>query len=284
MLDTLKEWIARVQNYPVLEAEIKDLQKDASKKTKELANLEESKRESDSKLATTLKEIQDLRKTLNKQRADVSDADFWNNKWKKSIVRYKAPKRLKVIEYVKYRDIPAIDSFADDIIRDYALHPGNVDMVPLGVMRWIHGKSFEYKIDDGEVWKTPEKFFEDVDEGNDCDDFMILMYFLIRKIFQKFEIWDEVKHRLKCVAGNVNKRGVIPSGAGGHAYLNWLRENGQWYTVETTYNIRTAIGNYQKSPQKLNPMYGTIWFTFNEDHSWAQNSITVSKEDFEKFK
>ena len=115
-----------------------------------------------------------------------------------------------------------------------------------------------------------------------CDDYMILEYDIIRELFNQLSVWENVKHRLKCVAGNVNKRGSIPSNAGGHAYLIWLAEDKEWYTVETTYYPEKAITNFKKLPQKHNQMYGTMWFTFNEDKSWAQNSITVTTLDFNK--
>jgi hypothetical protein len=211
---------------------------------------------------------------------DINDAEYWNNKWKQSSVWYSAPKRMKVIDYVRYRKIPDVEKIALLLIDTIPSLRDDKDSVALEVMKWIDKQKFQYKSDKGEDWFSPEDFF--LRAYGDCDDFGIFEYYLIREIFKQLGQWDVVKHRLKCICGNVNNRGNIPSGAGGHFYLNWLHSDGEWYTVESTYYRPNAIGVYGKIPQKLNKVYGTIWFSFNEDFSWAQNSLTVSKKDFDK--
>jgi len=215
----------------------------------------------------------------------VFNDDYWNDKWKRSTVWYKAPKKKKVIEYIKAKNSEVINNLANVLIGKYKLSSSNVDNVPLSVMKWVESefkaRRFKYLLDKGEIWETPEEVLE-AKKGYDCDSYGILMYYVIRKIFQELEVWNEVKHRLKCVTGNVNRRGSIPSSAGGHFYLLWLHSDGQWYTVETTYYRPVSILNFGKKPQKLNSMYGTIWFTFNESHSWAQHSIVINQKDYKK--
>ena len=249
--------------------------------------LKEMLKRTNLQLSKSLDEVETLRGKLNKQRASVTDAEFWNTKWKQSTIYYSAPKRKKVINYVTENTgltgtLRTLRDRCDLLISSNGLHPGSVDSVPLSVMRWIAAEKFKYKHDKGELWKTPEQVWADKDVGNDCDDIMILEYYMIRYMFTKLGVWGDVRHRLKCVAGNVNRKGSIPSSAGGHAYLNWLCDDGNWYTIETTYNLPTAILNYNKKSQKFNSMYGTIWFSFNEQYSWAQNSLTVCKDDFDK--
>lgn len=216
---------------------------------------------------------------------NIDDADYWNNKWKKSTVWYSAPKRKKVIEYVKEKSSLPIINLANVLIGKYNLSSNDLDDVPLKVMKWVESqfkaRKFKYLLDKGEIWEDPEDVL-DAKKGYDCDSYGILMYYVIRQIFQLLGKWDEVKHRLKCVAGNVNRKGSIPSSAGGHFYLLWLHSDGQWYTVETTYYRPVSILNFGKKPQKLNSMYGTIWFTFNESHSWAQHSIVINQKDYKK--
>jgi hypothetical protein len=213
---------------------------------------------------------------------DVNDSKFWNNKWIKSKIYYKAPKRKHVIQYVKEYPFPSVTTIALEIIRAYRLNRDDCDSVALAVMKWIKDNKFKYANEKVETWKCPEQILDDKNVGNDCDDIGILEYYIIREIFKELNVWEKVKHRLKCVCGNVNHRGSIPFGAGGHFYLTWLHSDGHWYVVESTYYIATAIANYGKLPQKYNSMYGTIWFTFNDEHSWAQKSITVTKKSFIK--
>lgn len=113
-----------------------------------------------------------------------------------------------------------------------------------------------------------------------CDDWGILEYNIIREIFLMLGVWQKHKHRLKCVVGNVNLYGPIPSSAGGHFYLMWLHDDREWRVVESTYFRPRAILSYHSKPMKFNSAYGTIWFTITEDHSFAQNSISVSKKHF----
>lgn len=234
-----------------------------------------------------IEQIQELQKSydelvkLSPKSPHMDDAEYWNNKWQQNKVRYRAPNTKAVTEYVKYREIKEITDIANMLIRTDALVGNDFDSIPLSALKWLEEqfkvKKFKYQLDKGEDWSDPETLLER--KYGDCDDWGILLYSIIREIFKQLGNWDKVKHRLKCVAGNVNNRGSIPSGAGGHFYLNWLHFDGNWYTVESTYYRPNAIANFGKLPQKLNPMYGTIWFTFNEQFSWAQNSLTVTKED-----
>lgn len=223
-----------------------------------------------------------LKKKLEKP--SVHDAEYWDNKWEKSRIRYRAPKAKEVTKYVKYREIKEVSDIARNVINASPLNADDVDAVPIAVLKWLEkqfkARRFKYKLDKGEDWATSEVLLER--KYGDCDDWGILEYYLIREIFTQLNIWEHVKHRLKCVAGNVNRYGSIPSTAGGHFYLNWLHSDGQWYTVESTYYRSNAINNYGKMPQKYNSAYGVIWFSFNEDYSWTQNSLTISRGGFKK--
>jgi len=214
----------------------------------------------------------------------VDDADYWNNKWNKSTIYYNAPKRKKVTEYVQYRDIPQITDIAHILISDNPDIRHDKDGVVFTAMNWLENQfkngTFRYVSDQGEVWEPPEETL--TSKRGDCDNFGIVTYFVIREMFKQLDQWEQVKHRLKCVAGNINQRSSIPSGAGGHFYCNWLHSTAEWFTVESTYYRKNAINMFDKIPQKLNNLYGTIWFTFNEEYSWAQHSLTVTKNDFKK--
>lgn len=221
------------------------------------------------------KELQELNK-----KPLIEDSEYWNNKWQKSNVFYSAPKRKLITEYVKYREIKEITEIAKELSKQKT----NIDDIPKVVLNWLHNKfklnEFKYVSDTSEKWNTPEETLNS--KKGDCDDWGILEYYIIRECFKQLGKWEQVKHRLKCVAGNVNNKGSIPSSAGGHFYLIWLADDCNWYTIESTYFREIALINYKETPQKLNSMYGTIWFSLSEEFSFAQNSIAVSKEDFKK--
>lgn len=269
MIEKIKSWLDAIRDYPSLLEDYEEL------KGKYFGVVDDYYGLSDK-----LDECEEL---IPKQQ-DVDAAEYWNTKWKQSTVRYRAPKSRKVTEYVKDREIVLIDSISDVLIKRNNLSVSDVDVIPLVVLKWLESKfkkkEFKYVLDKGERWYTPEETLE-IKKG-DCDDWGILEYYIIRKIFQKLGCWEVVRHRIKCVAGNVNGRGVLPTNAGGHFYLMWLHSDGEWYVIESTYYRPMSILNYGRKPMKLNPMYGTIWFTFNDQYSWSQHSITVTKNDFKK--
>ena len=227
-----------------------------------------------------VKQIQSM-----KQKHSYLDAEYWNTKWQQRKVYYNAPRRVNVCDYLKYAKVQEIVQIADTIIEDNSITAEKVDDVPLYVLKWLEGmfkdKVFKYVLDSSENWQTPSTTLK-IAQG-DCDDFGILEYHIIREILIMLKVWDKHKHRLKCIAGNVNKYSTIPAPAGGHFYLVWLYKDGQWYGVESTYYRPKSILDFSVKPIKTNPAYGVIWFTFNDELSWAQHSITVSKEDFKKW-
>jgi len=267
MISMIKEWIRKVRDYDRIVERFSEIDK-LLQESIEIVRIQKE-------------EIKDFKKTKN---ISVNDADYWNNKWVKKNVYYKAPIKKKVIEYLKDGSNTRIEAIANSIIHDFSLNSDNVDSTPLAVMKWLEkefkNKNFVYKHDKKETWSSPAELLKT--KKGDCDDYGILLYNIIRQISKKLNLWSSVCHRLKCSAGNVNRYSTIPSSVGGHFYLLWLHSDGKWYTIETTYFGSKAILHFREKPQKLNTAYGTIWFTFNESYSWAQNSLTVTKDDFIK--
>ena len=63
--------------------------------------------------------------------------------------------------------------------------------------------------------------------------------------------------------------------AGGHMNILYLqRKNNKWKFLEGTFY---ANNDY---PGK----YGRIWFTFNQEHGWAQHSVDFDRYKFKKLK
>lgn len=217
--------------------------------------------------------------------ADVNAAEYWNNKWARSTVYYSAPKRKNVTEYVKFEEIPGTNYIAHLLCREYNLRDRPVDDVPLEVLKWFEAAfkegEFKYKLDSSEVWSSASQVYDRKED--DCDGFGVLMYDVIRKVFKIRGEWEKVKHRLKCWVGNVNHRGNIPYPNGSHFANLWLADDGYWYLVESTYYRERSIRNFLKLPHKFDQMYGTTWFTFNEDFAWSDHNLAVDRIDFKKY-
>jgi len=259
MIKTIQEWIRRITDYP----QIVDTCADLLQGNK--AHLDQIEL-----LKSQIKQLE------MKKHEEVNNADYWNEKWQKNTIKYSAPKRKKVTEYLAYRPIEGITITANLLIALHNLHNVSVDKIPLVVMKWVEKEFkagvFKYKLDKGEIWEKPEDVLRT--KVNDCDGYGIVEYYLIREIFKMLKVWEFVKHRLKCVDGHVYNVGTINVYAGRHFYLMWLHSDGEFYTVESTfYRPRTKS-------QKLNLQYGTINYTFNEQFSWAQKSVSISKGDY----
>lgn len=219
--------------------------------------------------------------------SDVNDKTYWDTKWSQNKVYYSAPKRKYVIDYVAYEQSPEILKIADQIIEKNHLTAGKHDLVIRAVMEWrddiLFGEmGFKYTSEQKETWKHPLETLKSL--KGDCDDVGILLYFIIREIFIELGQWEIISHRIKCVAGNVNRPGSIPAPAGGHFYLVWLHSDSQWYVCESTYYREQSLRKFGELPQGADSMYGTIWFSFTEYASWSEHSLVVTKNDFKKIK
>ena len=101
----------------------------------------------------------------------------------------------------------------------------------------------------------------------DCEDLALLMHMLIRDLFDLFG-YEEHKWRLKLCAS-----GVL--GEGGHAYNIWLHNDGEWYVIESTYDL---FGNFQrawlKSPMKNYNLYRSPWGFARPDRSFRGSGLS----------
>jgi hypothetical protein len=233
-------------------------------------------------------EITDLKKKLDDTTYVVTCDDwvYWDSKWKQNNIWYNAPDNKRVIEYVSYRDIQEIKSLAGTLINVNGNSFDNPDVVVSVYMNYqkkqFDDKKWKYMLDPSnkDLWRTPEETLK-LGYG-DCDDWMILGYYIMREMFKQLGLWEKVKHRLKCMDGHVFGGGDILVYQGRHAYLSWLHTDTNWYTVETTYYREHSINNFGKLPQKLNDWYGPIDYTFTEYTSWAQRSMTVFGKDYQR--
>ena len=65
-------------------------------------------------------------------------------------------------------------------------------------------------------------------------------------------------------------------GAGGHAYLTWLADNGEYYAIESTYDERRSYQmTWLKTPIRFNNMYGSFWGFATYYKSWVGGNTDV---------
>jgi hypothetical protein len=276
MFTLINTWLKRIDKYLELEDQYNNLLRAHNEQSKVVISLE-------SDLDTCNVQLKKYNTPTIFPKKDVNDAEYWNSKWKQTRVFYAAPKRKWVCDYLKFSEVDKeiCKGFAEAIIDQYPT--GSPDQCIKSLMVWrdeVLEKLITYKLDQGEKWYSVEEIM--IRREDDCDGWGTLLYGVARELFKMVGLWDNVVHRLKCVAGNVNRFGTLPSPAGGHFYLIWLAEDGEWYRFESTYYRGRDLKDFLKKPMKLESAYGTIWFTFNEEQSWSQHSIVISKNDFKK--
>jgi predicted transglutaminase-like cysteine proteinase len=113
-----------------------------------------------------------------------------------------------------------------------------------------------------EYWQNPKDSFEDM-EG-DCDDLAILMNVFVREVLRQVGLEEHV-WRVRLRAG--------PTLVEGHAYNIWLHNDGEWYAVESTLDLRDSFyKTWLKTPVQNNNLYQGSWGYASPERSWSGHS------------
>jgi len=107
----------------------------------------------------------------------------------------------------------------------------------------------------------------------DCEDGAILLYDILR--FNGISAW-KIRLSAGWVSYNNKKEG--------HAYITYYcEETDKWVILDWCY-----FPNFQeiklRQDYKNDKMYGSVWFSFNEDYSWSQGLNTSAKRVLKQHK
>lgn len=202
------------------------------------------------------------------------DKGYWENKWKKSPVVYNGRALRGESERVSVdakNFITENDEMLKQVVQRYRLKKSNPDDTALAIQQWVV-KFLTYKYDDessniSEFWQFP---FETLhSEIGDCEDGAILISSLL--INAGVPNW-----RTKVSAGYVQASPTAPQG--GHAYCLYLADDNNWRILDWCYLQDSKISVKDKPLAKdggQRNAYKDVWFTFNNEHSWAGGSIKI---------
>lgn len=214
----------------------------------------------------------DLRRFINLLRGRKDEhmlADYWDNKWPKQSLLYRAQGTLRrdVRNLVLSKSF-LLQPIADNLKKS---HPDN-DTRALEILKLVRN-SITYKSDASvhnkvEYWQDPETTYQL--KTGDCEDFALLITTLM-------VLSGIPNYRVKVCAGWVKDNSS--DGKGGHAYPIYLSERtNEWYILDGTYNYVLSIASFQNVSHKdLSTYYLDIWWTFNNEFAWAQHSTTIDK-------
>lgn len=186
---------------------------------------------------------------------------YWNNKWKKSPVTYKAQGFKRDI-----RNMILTKSYILQTTANKFKTLDN-DTKALNCLRFIK-QNITYTSDIKthkmpEFWQNPEETWQT--KTGDCEDGALLIISLLRMA-------GVPAFRIKLCAGNV-LQGTTTIG---HAYAIYLSEkDNQWYALDWCFYPIESINSFNKKPHKDIKYYLGIWWTVNDTFSWAQHSTEI---------
>lgn len=207
---------------------------------------------------------------------------YWNNKWPKAPIIYGGRalrgKEERIGVDVK-NFITTNDAILEEIVKKYKLKKKNANDTAYAVQKFVV-KFLTYKYDEEssncpEFWQFP---FESIQSGiGDCEDGAILITALLIQAGVE-------PHRCKVAAGNVKSSPTAPEG--GHGYAIFLadrpdtKNKQDWVILDWCYYEDSKIHPSKKPLARdggYKGCYKKVWFTFNNEYSWNQESLTLSQ-------
>ncbi len=216
-------------------------------------------------------------------------SEYWNDKWKKAPIIYTG-RALRGASYHKQIDVDVKaflkrnDAILWHVITQLGLRKDTPNVTALAIQSFVCN-FLKYKYDDlasecPEFWLFP---FESIQsEIGDCEDGAILIASLL--INAGVPSW-----RVKVCAAQVMADPVFaPSDTelGGHAYCIYLADRQEserkleWVILDWCYLQDPEVPIEDKPLARdggTEGAYKNIWFTFNNDNSWAQSSFEVKE-------
>ncbi|TFF98612.1 MAG: DUF4332 domain-containing protein [Promethearchaeota archaeon] len=240
----------------------------------------------------TLEQIEKWVEQANiyKQKYGEYGKTYWVNKWVQSPILYRG-RALRGDSYNKVIsiDVKAFifknDEILNQIIDQFNLKKGSVNETALTCQQFV-SNNLQYIWDDinadiVEYWMFP---FETIQSGiGDCEDGAILMAGLM--INAGIPSW-----RVKVCAGLVRQDPTVAPSSngdlGGHAYTIYLADRPdserklEWVILDWCYLADPQIPIEQKPLAREGGhknAYKDIWFTFNDQNSWANTAFEVTE-------
>jgi len=206
----------------------------------------------------------------NKVKEDFQ-ADYWDNKWKKSILVYNA----KGIGNMDVRNLVYTKSYIiRPEVRKIIRGCKTDDEKAIKIFEWVRN-NIKYISDKKnllsknlavENWQDAETTF--LIRQGDCEDGALLTCTMLI-------IAGIPEYKSKICAGWVQP--TKTAAKGGHAYCIYLLKetkntaDGVWYALDWCYYPSKSLNR----PHSKQEYYKDIWWTFNNKNTWAQHDTIV---------
>jgi hypothetical protein len=228
----------------------------------------------------TSKQLEKLREELSSlnQTLDINSLKDWYEGRREPSTWFYNGQRLgkkDVKVYLTPSDDKPFKKLADELITKYKLSKDNnpTEIISAMYKYWNLSGSWTYKYDKDlygsvEWWEDPLTAF--TKRKGDCESKAMVMYntayWMLKKLGKGDSVW-----RLTFVCSMV-------LGEGGHGYLTWLYNDGEYYVIESTYdNVRSKNKTWLKTPIRYNNLYHSFWGFATLERSWkGSNSAFMS--------
>jgi len=175
-------------------------------------------------------------------------------------------KDVKYYLRIATKDQPVIVKASKTLIKKY--HPKTSQEIVASLLKYFSStRQWTYVYDKeqfgkNDYWQVANKSWET--RVGDCDDLAILMNGLYEETCNQLGLQDDV-WRLTFTAGTLNT-------GGGHAYNTYLADDGEYYAVESTFDIKGSYHRtWLKTPIKNNNFYSKFWGFATKKQSWKGN-------------
>lgn len=200
--------------------------------------------------------------------------EYWNNKWKKSDIVYKAREdkiNFDVRNFITYPDV-----ILQRLLKKEKLIGETNDETAYKIMDWVQ-ENIKYVKDSkqfgfNEHWDFPAEVL--YRRKADCEG----MTNLIVSLCENANI---PSFKIKNCCGNVKYKSG--GNAGGHSYPIYLRDpDDKWVDLDPCF-YATKKKIRDRIPVNKNKVYGKIWFTFNSRNSWSPKNLELSEKRKSKY-
>ena len=201
---------------------------------------------------------------------NVNDANYWNNKWTQQPVVYKSrifPGQTDAFSMDVRNFIWPKSIYLENASKQITNKCKSTDDIATQVCLFVQDTiTYDSDIDSAKVpeyWQLPAETYKR--RRGDCEDGAIYMVSLMRSA-------GVPAHRIKVCAGLV--RTGRHAETGGHAYPVYLRDDGEWVVLDWCYYPNKTHAKDRK-PFRDEEKYLEIWFTFNDEYTWAQKTFKI---------
>jgi len=242
----------------------------------EIRNLKSDLFKADDEIIDLSEKLGLLEEAMKKPTVNINDfKKYYEDKKEKSIWKYpfNGDGKSRDVKYAlsdSKSETKILRGAARSIIQKFALVSGcEPEEVIESVVKYFRIKSNWTYLSDSKnpAQKKKRDFWQRAGISwkvrvGDCEDISILMHNLIYYIFNTLSLSHHY-WRLEFSAW------ILISNEGGHAQNTWLGSDGEWYIIESTYDLTGSFKRtWLKTPVRYNNLYAKPMGWARKDRSW----------------